>query len=138
MEWTPPRRQTTGADMGTNAEGAGGVDPIAARAQLAERIGRQVRRRGYFLADLDQDQARAQALADLRWAAQVAGRALDRAMRTYVEGVGYHVPGAATFTAVVAPAPEGTNAPVVCLGGTHVEIDSLLREHWGVPVTRPA
>jgi hypothetical protein len=91
------------------ASGTTGVgDPIAERECLAGRIVEQVRRQGFYLADLDAQER--QALIDLRWAALLAGRALGRRTTTHASAVGRRIPG--KISVVVAPVGSGARVPV--------------------------
>jgi hypothetical protein len=80
------------------------VDAITARECLMGTIANQIRGRGYYFADLDPTPT--QALIDLRWAAQMAGRLIGCRTETYASAVGRRVP--MKITVVVAPVkPSG-------------------------------
>ena len=81
----------TGAEMD--------VDAITARECLMGTITGQIRARGYFVAELDPNPP--QALIDVRWAGQMAGRLIGCRTETYASGVGARVPR--KITVVVAP-----------------------------------
>jgi hypothetical protein len=71
-----------------------------AREILIGTIVDEVRRYGYFLVYVDPHPF--QRVIDLRWAAQNAGRALGRRLRTYTSAVGAQQKG--LVSVVVAPA----------------------------------
>jgi hypothetical protein len=76
---------------------------ITARECLMGTIVNQIRRRGYYLADLDPNPA--QRLIDLRWAAQMAGRLIGCRTQTYASALGKRLP--MKVTVVVAPVKPG-------------------------------
>jgi hypothetical protein len=99
--------------MTTNHENQDG-DPhqgedssINTRDQIADEMACQIRRQGYYVTYVLPQ--RHQALTDLRWAAQLAGRLLSRRTTTYASAVGLQHPG--MITLVVAP----TDGPPVRL-----------------------
>jgi hypothetical protein len=83
-------------------------DVLTAREQLVEAISSQIGRQGYYLSNIDP--APHQALVDVRWAAQVAGRQLGKPMRTYTSAVGKRSPG--KITVIIAPLEAGSVAEV--------------------------
>ena len=84
-----------------------GADLNAARECLIERMVEQLRGRGYFLAHIDAHAG--QLLADVRWAAQLAGQVVGRPTRTYASRVGNRLPG--VISVVVAPVETWAAAP---------------------------
>jgi hypothetical protein len=94
----PEARRTS---MGTAVEepSVGGSDPFASRDVTITEIVDQIERRGYFLAHVSPQPT--QALIDLRWAAQMAGRRLGRPLRTYASAIGAQQ--SQKITLVVAP-----------------------------------
>jgi hypothetical protein len=74
-------------------------DAIRTRECLIGQIVAQIRRQGFFLAHLDPMPF--QYLIDLRWAAQAAGRTMERQVRTFASAVGARLPG--KITVVIAP-----------------------------------
>ena len=87
--------------MGTAVEepSIGGSDPFASRDVTISEIVDQIERRGYLLAHVSPQPA--QALIDLRWTAQMAGRRLGRQFRTYASAIGAQQ--SQKVTVVVAP-----------------------------------
>lgn len=75
------------------------ANAITARECLMGTIADQIRERGYYCADLAPNPP--QALVDLRWAAQMAGRLIGCRTQTYASAVGKRLP--MTITVVVAP-----------------------------------
>lgn len=83
------------------------ADAITAREHLMGMIADQIRDRGYYFADLAPNPP--QALVDLRWAAQMAGRLIGCRTRTYASAVGQRVPmKIAVVVAPVDPSREGS------------------------------
>lgn len=78
------------------------ADAITARESLMGKIVSQISDRGYYFADVDP--GRPQALVDLRWAAQMAGRLIGCRTETHASAVGKRVPRKVTVVVVVAPA----------------------------------
>ena len=76
---------------------AGGV--LASRDCLTRTIVEQIAEQGFYQVSLDQQPL--QAIIDLRWAAQVAGRVMGRQIRTYASTSG--TKPARTVTVIVAP-----------------------------------
>jgi hypothetical protein len=84
--------------MNTNdQEGPG--DILTARDQLVEAISNQIELHGYYLSTMDPSPH--QALVDVRWAAQLAGRRLGQPLRTYASTDGKPCPG--KITLIIAP-----------------------------------
>lgn len=75
------------------------TDAITARECLMGMIVNQIRGRGYYVADVEPNPP--QALVDLRWAAQMAGRLIGCRTETYASAVGRGLP--MKITVVVAP-----------------------------------
>ena len=86
------------------------------------RISEAVSSQGFYLAHVDSPPG--QVLTDLRWAAQLAGRALDRRTRTYASAVGRRVPG--KITVIVAPVEIRTAAEVPGRDAARTVIEDLL------------
>jgi hypothetical protein len=89
------------------------MDAITARECVMGRIAKQIRAHGYFFADLDPNAP--QALVDLRWAAQMAGRQIGCRVETYASAAGRCVPMKITVVvAPLGPSPDGPglDAPV--------------------------
>jgi hypothetical protein len=87
--------------MEVSTEGVPAGSEVAdARDVLIGTIVDEVRRCGYFLVYVDPHPF--QRVIDLRWAAQNAGRALGRRLRTYTSAVGAQQKG--LVSVVVAPA----------------------------------
>ncbi|MBW8751241.1 MAG: hypothetical protein JF565_07430 [Propionibacteriales bacterium] len=84
-----------------------GADFIGARDCLVGRIVGQLRSQGHYVAHIDAHTG--QALIDLRWAAQMAGREIDRHTRTYVSALGRRMPG--MVTVIVAPVEAWSDLP---------------------------
>jgi len=87
--------------MGTAVQepSVGGSDPFSSRDATIVEIVDQIERRGYFLTHVSPQPT--QALIDLRWAAQMAGRRLGRQLRTYASAIGAQQ--SQKITLVVAP-----------------------------------
>lgn len=100
------------------------ADINAARECLVARMVEQLRGPGYFLAHVDAGAG--QLLADVRWAAQLAGRVVGRRTRTYAGTVGNRQSG--MLTVVVVPVetwaasghPDGHAARVIIETQLHV------------------
>jgi hypothetical protein len=75
------------------------ADAITARECLVGTIADQIRERGYYAADLEPNPP--QAVVDLRWAAQMAGRLIGCRTETYASAAGKRLPR--RITVVVAP-----------------------------------
>jgi hypothetical protein len=78
------------------------ADVITARESLMGKIVSQISDRGYYLADFDP--GRPQALVDLRWAAQMAGRLIGCRTETHASAVGKRLSRKVTVVVVVVPA----------------------------------
>jgi hypothetical protein len=85
---------TTGA-----ADSGEEPDALASRDHVVCEIRDEIEQRGYYLAHVDP--LPAQALIDLRWAGQAAGRALGRQVRTFASAAGARQPG--KISVVVVP-----------------------------------
>lgn len=86
-------------DADSEQQGADQADLLDTRECLARRITDALVTQGYYLAHVDWPAS--QVLTDMRWAAQLAGRAIDRRTRTYASRVGRRIPG--KITVIVAP-----------------------------------
>jgi hypothetical protein len=104
-------------------------DAPGAREALVEKIVAQIRRQGYFLAHLDPHPY--QDIIDLRWAAQMAGRALDRRTRCYASSVGAKRPE--KLTVIVAPTEVRSVAEIRRRDCARAVIEDLLKVHSLVP-----
>jgi hypothetical protein len=104
-----PRPRSGESEMSTQtAPGEpASADFIGARACLVGRIVGQLRSQGHYVGHIDAHTG--QALIDLRWAAQMAGREIGRHTRTYVSAPGRRVPG--MVTVIVAPVEEWSDVP---------------------------
>lgn len=111
--------------MGTSEEaGFSGTDDEAqsAREALVLAIAEQIQHRGYFRAHLAPQPA--QAMIDLRWAAQMAGRDVGRQVRTYASSVGANRPDLVTL--VVVPTEARTAAELVLRDRSRALVEDLL------------
>jgi hypothetical protein len=106
---------------------------ISARERLAETMVAQIRRRGYYRTYAPPQPS--QAIIDLRWAAQIAGRDLSRRTRTYASSVGQQRPG--MITIVVAPIETKTLEEIHLRDTARALIEELL-DVRSVPRTRTA
>jgi len=92
----------------SEATGFSGSDDEAqsAREGLVLAIAEQIESRGYFRAHLAP--LPAQAMIDLRWAAQMAGRTVGRPVRTYASSLGANRPDMVTLVVVPTEARTPT------------------------------
>lgn len=110
-------------------------DAIADRETLAGRIADQLRRQGYYLAQLSAHEG--QALIDLQWAALLAGRRLGHKTRTYASKVGKRAPG--MITVIVAPTRSERHTIPLRLDHSRAVIEEMLGLHTALEaVRRPA
>lgn len=107
---------------------AAGADLITTRERLVGRITEAVAKQGYYLAHIDSPAS--QVLTDLRWAAQLAGRAIGRHTRTYASAVGRRIPG--KITVIVAPVEIWSAAELPGRDAARCVIEDLLRVHSAV------
>lgn len=111
------------------------ADLIEARDRLVRRIADAVASQGYYLAHLEAPAG--QVLTDLRWAAQLAGRAVGRRTRTYASTIGKRVPG--KVTVIVAPVEIWSASEVPGRDAARAVIEDLLQVHIAVSArNRPA
>ena len=113
--------------MATRSEGRAPValDPIRARDDLVGEIVDEITSQGYYLRHVDVQPA--QSMIDLRWAAHLAGRRLDRTTCTYASAVGAHVRG--KVTAIVAPIDARNVTDIPVLDRTRAAVKGLLAVH---------
>jgi len=104
------------------------MDAITARECLMGRIAEQIRAHGYFFADLDPNAP--QALVDLRWAAQMAGRQIGCRTETYASAVGKCVP--MKITVVVSPLGPSRDGP-----GSDARVRSIVEDLLQLRVPDP-
>jgi hypothetical protein len=120
-------------DAQSNEDNSNGSDFIGARDCLVDRIVADLRGRGYFLAQLDSRAG--QAIIDIRWAAQLAGRLVGRRTRTYASAVGKRLPG--MVTVIVAPVEAWSGGyPAGGGSGAPAVIRELLEVHSTVGAKR--
>jgi len=93
-----------------------------ARESLVRAIAEQIQQRGYFRAHLAPQPA--QAMIDLRWAAQMAGRSVGRQVRTYASSVGANRPDLVTL--VVVPTETRTAAERALHDRSRALVEDLL------------
>jgi hypothetical protein len=110
----------------------GGDDAIASRERLIDRVVEQIRRQGYFLAHLDPQPM--QEIIDVRWAAQMAGRAIGRQVRTYASSVGATQPQ--KVTVVVAATEACSPSDIRARDRARMVIEDLLMVQSALPRPR--
>ena len=113
---TPPAPPSDGPDQAPQTS----CDHRDPRAQLVELIVSQIRSRGYFRTCLPP--VSEQGVVDMRWTAQLAGRALNRPVRTYVRH--WRGPRAIT-TVIIAPTEAHTEYEAELQKGAQATIDRL-------------
>ena len=116
----------------TGEDARTGDDLIEGRECLVARIVEELGRQGYYLTHVGSHAG--QALIDLRWAAQLAGRELGRRTRTYASTAGQRLPG--MVTVIVAPVQIRPSRSIPGRDDDQVAIEELLAVHSSVSGSR--